>query len=187
ISTDMPVTANAAQTKFGGETDAILTVFDITKPPAQQLVYSTYLGGSNPDVALDLAEDAVGGIYLVGYTQSTDFPATAGAMQSNYGGGGADAFLARIDPTLASGTLTYGTYIGGPGYSIAYGIAVDGSGNLYLAGSTTTTVLGDLNGGLRVAAAGGADVFLLKIRPDQATPAESARLRRAADRGLPRR
>lgn len=187
-SADMPVTANAAQAAFGGQADAIMAVFDITKPPAQQLLYSTYLGGSNPEVAMDFAEDAAGGIYVVGYTQSSDFPVTAGAMQATYGNGGGDAFLTRLDPNLTSGTLTYGSYIGGPGYSVAYGIAIGGNGDLYLAGSTTSTVLGGLNFGLRVAAVGNADVFLLQLHPDRPAPAaESVRLHRGADRGLRRR
>lgn len=190
LSGDMPVTSGAAQTTFGGDADAILVVLDITKARAQQLVYSTYLGGSNPDVAMDLVEDAGGGVYVVGYTQSNDFPVTAGAVQPQYGNGGADAFLVRLDPSLSSGSLTYGTYVGGPGYSIAYGVAIDKAGNLYLGGSSTSTVLASVNFGIRVADVG-ADAFLLKLRPDQpatATPqAQSARFHRAADRGLPRR
>ncbi|HLJ16316.1 MAG TPA: SBBP repeat-containing protein [Bryobacteraceae bacterium] len=165
LSTDMPVTPNAAQPHFGGETDAILAILDIAQPAVNQLVYSSYLGGSNPEVAMDVQVDASGGVYLTGYTQSTDFPVVASPLQQYYGGGGADGFLARIDPSKTSNTLTYGTYIGGIGYNIVYGIALDRGGNLYLTGSTTSTILPDLNQAARISAVGNADVFLLEISP----------------------
>ena len=51
------------------------------------LVYSTYLGGSDDDSGFGIAVDGAGSAYVTGYTGSTDFPTTAGAVQTTYAGG----------------------------------------------------------------------------------------------------
>ena len=58
--------------------------------------WATLLGGNNAEFAFDLAVDVNNNFYLVGYTLSTDFPATAGAFQTTYGGG-TDGFVAKIN------------------------------------------------------------------------------------------
>ena len=111
------------------------------------LVYSTYLGGSANDVGFGIAVDSAGNTYVTGGTLSTNFPTTsgAGAWQSGYGGTGADcsdtttlacgdAFVTEINP---SGTgLVFSAYLGGSDADVGTAIAVDGSGNIFVAGST---------------------------------------------------
>ncbi|MEN3332353.1 MAG: hypothetical protein V7641_1718 [Blastocatellia bacterium] len=132
------------------------------------LVYSGFLGGADDDVALDIAVDGAGNAYVTGMTTSaeTSFPATAGP-DLTFNGGPADAFIAKVDAT--STALSYLGYVGGTGYDIAYAIAVDGGGNAYIAGSTTSseatfpiTVGPDLtyNGGSMAG-----DAFVAKINP----------------------
>ncbi len=99
------------------------------------LVYSTYLGGSGSDYGAAIAVDTSGNVYVTGYTASTNFP-TSGAYQGTYGGGGYDAFVAKL---AANGSLSYSTYLGGSGDDYGRGIAVDSSGSAYVFGYTTST------------------------------------------------
>jgi hypothetical protein len=135
FSTNFPVTAGAFQPVFGG---GLANAF-VAKLSADghQLRYSTYLGGSTGDVAYGLAVDGDGQAYVTGYTFSTNFPVTAGAFQPVFGGGLANAFVAKLS---ADGRqLRYSTYLGGSEYDLAYGIAVDGDGQAYVAGGTFST------------------------------------------------
>ncbi len=103
-SDNFPVTAGAIQGAFGGSNDAFVSRIDPVLSGAPSLAYSTYLGGSSVDYGFAAAVDSAGNAYAVGQTESANFP-TAGAFQSSHGGGGTDAFLAKIgglSPTDAS-------------------------------------------------------------------------------------
>jgi hypothetical protein len=110
------------------------------------LVYSTYLGGSVADAVRSVAVDSPGNAHVTGYTLSIDFPVTPGAFQTAGPGGTCnaltnpspcdEAFVAELN---ASGSaLVYSTYLGGSNYNAGFGIAVDSSGNAYVAGTTTS-------------------------------------------------
>ena len=65
------------------------------------LLQATYLGGSGTDEALALAiHPTSGDVYVAGFTTSTNFPGTTGGAQAANGGGGVDAFVARLSSTL---------------------------------------------------------------------------------------
>ena len=131
-STSFPTTPGAFQTTFGGLEDGFVAELN---PSGSALVYSTYLGGAGVDGASGIAMDAAGTTYVTGVTNSTDFPTTPGALQTIFGGV-KDAFVTALGPTGSS--LVYSTYLGGPGSEGATGIAVDGAGNAYVTGLTTT-------------------------------------------------
>jgi uncharacterized protein (TIGR03437 family) len=99
------------------------------------LVFSTMLAGSCATYGNQIALDANGNAWVVGSTISPDFPVTKDALQPKYGGGtyDGDGYLASFSP---SGTLTYATYIGGPGYDTINALAFDSSGNIYLTGES---------------------------------------------------
>ncbi len=97
-------------------------------------MYFTYLGGSLADSANGVALDSTNNAYVTGSTVSPDFPTTAAVFQAGYGGGNADAFVTKIDPTGA--TLVYSSYLGGSNTDTANGIAVDTQGSAYVAGQT---------------------------------------------------
>jgi hypothetical protein len=108
------------------------------------LVYSTLFGGSGVDSALGLTLDASSAPVVVGNTSSADFPVTPGAYDRTYNGD-YDAFVARFDPT--GGQLVFATYLGGSrsdpsnptqGYEEAWGVGLDPSGNIIVAGHTTS-------------------------------------------------
>lgn len=108
------------------------------------LIYCTYLSGSGDDLASGIAVDSSGSAYIAGYTSSPNFPTTAAAFQSknnagvNSSGTALNAgFVAKINST---GTvLDYSTYLGGTANSVINGIAVDGSGDAYVTGTTDAT------------------------------------------------
>jgi hypothetical protein len=105
--------------------------------------YSTYLGGSRDDSGFGIAVDPSGNAYLTGTTASTNFP-TLNAFQPTAGGGGGDAFVAKLTPT---GSLSYSTYLGGNAQSddVGFGIAADSNGNAYVTGFTASTNFPVLN------------------------------------------
>ena len=121
------------------------------------LAYSTYLGGSSNDFAYDIAVDSNGSAYVVGETASLNFP-TLNPYQGTKAGG-IDAFIAKLSP---AGALVYSTYLGGSATDRAYGVAVDGSGNAYLAGSTGSTNFPTVNAA-QSGNAGLTDAFIAKL------------------------
>jgi hypothetical protein len=123
------------------------------------LVYSTYIGGSEYDRGNAIAVDGKGNAYVTGETYSTNYDVTPGAFQTD---GGGDVFVTKLS---ARGTvLVYSTYIGGSYGDRGYGIAVDGSGNAYVTGYTTSTDYPVTPGAFQTKNGGGLrDVFVTKL------------------------
>jgi len=153
-STDFP-TLNAAQTVNGGVSDAFVTKLNATGV----LAYSTYLGGNSPDQPRRIAVDASGNAYVAGITVSTDFP-TQNAAQSTFGGGSSDAFVTKLD---ATGALAYSTYLGGYLFDNINGLAVDATGNAYVAGTTVSTDFPTQNAAQSTFGGGSSDAFVTKL------------------------
>ncbi len=138
-STSFPGTgASPIQSTWKGSNDVFVTKLN---PAGTALVYSTYLGGSGGDTAYAIAVDTAGNAYVTGETDSgtqslTSIPfPTVGAFDSSYNGGG-DAFVTKIN--AAGNALVYSTFLGGGGNERGYGIAVDGAGNAYVTGHTSS-------------------------------------------------
>jgi hypothetical protein len=150
-SIDFPVTATAYQRAHRGcdttwftrcSKSAFVTKLD---PWGSALAYSTYLNGSGVDqetYAEGIAIDGAGNAYVTGATTADSFPVTAGVVQPNAGyplcyyEACTDAFVSKLD---ASGSaLVYSTYLMGETQDYGNGIAVDGVGNAYVAGSTSS-------------------------------------------------
>ncbi len=96
-SADFPL-KNPVQPARGGKEDAFVTKLS---PDGRNLVYSTYLGGADTETATGIAMNGQGAVYITGYTYSADFP-TKNAFQKIFGGGGSDAFLAKLSFVLPS-------------------------------------------------------------------------------------
>jgi len=156
------VTGGSLQSSFAGGTyDAFLTKINAA---GSAITYSTYLGDTGDDGGQEVVVDGSGNAYLVGYTSSSTFPGVTGSsIQSTNGGGGGDAFLAKINASASA--ITYATFLGGSGYDGPSDIAVDGSGNAYVSGFTGSTNFTGVNGSsLQSSHAGGTyDGFVTKI------------------------
>jgi len=117
-------------------TDAFVAKLD---PTGTQVIYATYLGGTNNDAGTAIAVDAAGNAYVTGTTVSRDFPTVNPLAVSS--SGAQMAFIAKLDSRGA--TLIYSTLLGGVSNSIgepptsSAGIAADASGNAYITGSTS--------------------------------------------------
>lgn len=160
-SQNFPSTANALQTKYGGNTDAFVSILDPSKTePAAQLTYSTFFGGSGPDVATDLKQDASGNLYLCGYTFSPDLPTTSNAAQKAYDGS-MDAFALKFDPgSGGAAAISYLTYLGSDGIQVANGIDFDAKDNIYVAGYASGPIFSALHGAKKTSIAGQVDGFI---------------------------
>jgi len=147
---------NAFQTKYQGGVnygDAFIAKFNQpgTNALATNLVYLTYLGGSNEDLASAIAVDPAGHAYVAGYTDSPNFPLLNSIPGVTNKIGGAilygyypfDAFVTEL--TADGSGLVYSTYLGGSGADGANAIAVDAAGNAYVTGYTFSTNFPVLN------------------------------------------
>jgi hypothetical protein len=150
------ITANGHQNTFGGgDDDAFLVKFNLSGVRE----WGTYFGGSLGDYAYSCAIDGSGNIYITGETYSTNNIATTGAYQTSIVGQG-DAFLSKFN---SSGVRQWGTYYGGIGDDYGYFCAVDGSGNIYLTGQTTSNMGIASNGHQNTYGGGYSDAYLAKF------------------------
>ena len=131
-------------------------------PTGTALVYSTDLGGTGDEFGFGIALDPAGNAYVTGVTGSTNFPTTAGAFQTTYGGGEFDAFVTKLNPTGTA--LVYSTYLGGTDADYGYGIASDPAGNAYVAGITFSSDFPTTAGAFQTIFGGGdSDAFVAKF------------------------
>ncbi len=130
-TSDSGIATNGSyQASMGGVEDAFLAKFS----SSGNLIWATYFGGSGTDEAFGLSIDPSGNVFISGFTSSTNNIATSDAYRTSNGGGD-DAFLAKFN---SYGNLTWATYYGGTGYDYAYGVSADVSGNIFIAGVTSS-------------------------------------------------
>jgi len=162
---DFPNTAGGARASYGGgDYDAFVARLnsDLT-----QILQSTYLGGSGSDEASAIViHPKTGEVYVVGGTDSLDFPETFGGAQPTYGGGYSDVFVARLNKELTK--ILQSTYLGGSFIDIAYALAIHPTtGDVYVAGWTTSTNFPKATGGAQPPHGGDySDVFVARLNKD---------------------
>jgi uncharacterized repeat protein (TIGR03803 family) len=152
-------TKNAIQSKRTGGQNVFLSQFD----PSGNLLFSTFYGGSGIDQAYGIAWDP-SGVYIAGYTTSTNFP-TVNAFQSTIPSS-ASAFLTKFATNGSS--VIYSTYLGGAGGgATAYALAVDSSESPYVTGETGSPSFPLMNPfqSTKASASGSTDVFVTKFTP----------------------
>ncbi|MFZ1639892.1 MAG: SBBP repeat-containing protein [Candidatus Contendobacter sp.] len=159
-STDFPK-KNAKYPNLWGPTDAF--VFKLSSD-GQTVLYSTYLGGSSFDGGGGIAVDRSGNAYVTGETGSTDFPKKNAKYPNLWGP--TDAFVFKLSSD--GQTVLYSTYLGGSSADQGDGIAVDGSGNAYVAGTTLSTDFPKVNAKYRNLW-GLNDAFIFKLSSDGQT------------------
>jgi hypothetical protein len=146
-----------------------ITDYDPSKPlvidpsvTLNNLAFSTLLGGTNNDQGMDITTDAAGNVYVMGFAESPLFPTTPGTFDTSHNAN-SDVFVTKLN---ASGTqLIYSTFIGGTGAEEGRGIEVDGAGNAYLSGLTTSAAFPTTAGAFDTSFNSSADVFVTKLNP----------------------
>jgi hypothetical protein len=145
-SPGFPVTPNAfqkTQNNLHGNGEVFITKFT---PDGTGMVYSTLLGGSSTDTSTGIALDTAGNAYVVGWTDSADFP-IRNAFQSTLRGF-PNAFVTKLNTTGSD--LLYSTFLGGSSnFDFGTDIAVDPSGNAFITGDTASTNFPVTTGALR--------------------------------------
>ena len=134
---DLPITPGAFCDTFrGGQMmmyDAFVAKFS---SDGSTIIYCTYLGGTGTDTAYALDVDAIGRAAVVGYTFSDDFPVSPSAHQGARAGA-SDGYFAMLD--AAGSSLVHGTYLGGSAVEAMWGVRLDGSGNAYILGDSSSS------------------------------------------------
>ncbi len=172
-SIGLPITVGAFQETKDVETDALIAK---VSPRGDTLQWCTYLGGGVSaapayawanDNAWTIAVDATGHVYVGGKTSNEDFPTTAGAFDTSYTSGyDFDGFVSKLSPN--GDALVWSTYLGGGGHDYVFGLAVDASGDVVVAGEAssvfpTTNIIGGSTGVFgfvtRIAATGDSLVY----------------------------
>jgi len=159
VSADFPISAGAYQPVYNGN-DAFVTKLNAA---GNTILYSTYLGGSMQERGEAIYINGANEAYIAGRTYSSDFPTTAGAFQTVFGGAVAtiDGFVTKLN---AAGTgLIYSTYVGGTGSEVAWDLTVNSLGEAYICGSTSSADFPVTAGAYQTANQGNYDVFVTKL------------------------
>jgi hypothetical protein len=160
-SGDFPTTPRAFDPTGNGGNDSFVTRVN---PNGSALAFSTYLGGSADDFGSAVAVDAGGSAYVVGSTDSSDYPTTPGAYDTTinsfiYD----DAFATKLDP--AGSSLVYSTFLGGNAFDAASGLVLDHDGTLTLVGSTYSSNFPTTPGAFQRSRGGSGDAVLSRFDP----------------------
>lgn len=163
-SADFPVTDGSTRT--AGANDTIVSEID---PSGAKLLYSTMFGGNGAESQQTnggIALTASGDIFVASDTNSTNLPVTAGAYATAYTSPTTDGFLAILHPG-ATPAVKYRSYLGLNGQTGVGGVAVDASGNAYIAGFTSDSMMDFPFKNAAQASFGGGpfDAFVMKIAP----------------------
>ena len=137
-------TVNAQQSTYDASAPYVMMFVSKFDPTGSRLLYSTYVGGPEGAALRDLAVTDDGTVYLAGDTPSAEYPVTAGAYQTTFGGGGiyGDGVVTSLGP---DGQLRYSTYLGGGGEDGLWGIDVAPDGDIVLVGFSTRILPEQLN------------------------------------------
>ena len=158
-SDDFPTTPDAvASSHSGGHFDVFITKLS----SSGNTLYSTYLGGDGWDHDSEIVVDSLGNIWVTGVTNSSNFPTTAGAIDSSYNGS-LDVFVTKLS---SSGARLYSSYLGGTGLNWAQGIAIDPDDNAWITGYTYSNNFPTTPGAYDSTYNGRGDIFASKISTD---------------------
>jgi hypothetical protein len=161
-SHDMPVKDALQAGHRGGY--AGFDLFVVKATAAGEIAQSTFLGGEMDEIAGGIAVGADGDVYLTGSTDSPDFPVTGRAWQPALRGG-LNSFVVRLDRGLHA--IRWSTFLGGSGADAAHAIALDGDGDVHVAGEGTSADFPITEGAVQAQQRGGdlrrTDLFYAKL------------------------
>ncbi len=130
FSKSFPTTPGAFNTKHNGYLMNFVTKLN---QDGSGLVYSTFIGGNNPDGHISIVVDSNSNAYICGTTTSVYYPTTEGAYDRNNDGYSSEIFVTKLNPEGSN--LVYSTFIGGKENEFGWGLAIDKRGNAYVTGS----------------------------------------------------
>lgn len=148
-------TTGAHQVTYGNGGDAFLVKFD----SSGARIWATYYGGTRDEQGWSVAVDEFNSVYIAGQTTSDNNIAIRG-HQNTFGGGAADAYLAKF---TEDGVLSWATYYGGTGNDEGWGVASNKKGFIYLTGRTASISNIAKTGAHQLTNNGGTDAFLVKF------------------------
>jgi hypothetical protein len=153
-----PTTTGAYDVSNNGSFDVFVSKLNTS---GSKLVYSTYIGGSTDDrgQAIAIADSCA---IVTGITISSNYPATIGSYDTNYGGTW-DVFVSKLNASGSS--LVYSTFIEGSTTEEAGSLVIDGMGNVIIAGYTMSTDYPITSGAYKTTQSGDYDAFVTKILP----------------------
>ena len=170
-----PITDGVFQMDYaGGFLDAYVTK---VSPDGSMLIYSTFLGGTQAEHGNSIAVDKNGNAYVIGHTNSNDFP-TKDPIQTEPNDGTFDAFVTKLNPTGSA--LEYSTYLGSSQFEDGLGIAVDSTGAAYVTGYSEVPVnppfFPTTAGAFQDQNKGNSDAFVAKISGSGGSPSSEAKM-----------
>lgn len=160
-STNFPVTPDAIQNTNRGMQDGV--IFKLNSS-LSNLMYSTYIGGSNNDACYSIKIDSSYHIVFAGGTNSTNLPATAGAWKTTHSGGKGDGFVGKLSPSGT--TLQRISYVGTSNYDQVFFVEIDRYNNVFLLGQSRGGTFPVVNAGYSNPNSG---QFIAKLSPDLST------------------
>jgi hypothetical protein len=136
-SNDLPTPTSVIDNAFNGPFDGFLFKLNAA---GSNLIYNTYIGGSDEDRGRDVILNDQGEIFVIGNTRSEDFTTTPGAFDNTFGGGScffmncSDGFVLKLNNSATS--EQFATYIGGDSEDLVYGISLAPNGSLFITGES---------------------------------------------------
>jgi hypothetical protein len=156
-SPDYPVKNGAYDKSWNGYSDVFVTKLNAI---GNTLIYSTFIGSYEPEYGYGIAVDSSGNAYVTGSTDSNTYPVTSGAFDTSFNSFSWDAFVTKL--SAGGDALIYSTFLGGNSCDYGYAIAVDGSGNAYVTGSTISSNYPVTSGAFDTSFSG-AEAFVTKL------------------------
>jgi hypothetical protein len=157
-SWDYPTTPGAYYGTFKASNDAFVSKLDNN---LSSLLASTFIGGFDFDFLNALTIDSSGNVFVAGATYSPAYPTTSGAYDETYQGVFSDVFVSKFDSNLSD--LLASTLIGGGVLDWADALGIDSSGNVFVAGETSSTDYPTTPGAYDETHNGDEDVFVSKL------------------------
>jgi hypothetical protein len=171
-STAFPTTTYAFQSTLGGGGDAFVLEFDPSQGGTAAMLFSSFFGGTSPEVATGVAFDSNEKIVVSGWTNGSALPEAGSiAAYSTTSFGGTDIFVLKVDPagTATTSTLLYSSFVGGNLTDVPNAMVVDSNDRIYIGGMTASASLPNVGSPYSTFLHGGADAFLLVLDLSRAT------------------
>lgn len=168
-SAGFPATAGAFEPTFQGDQDVFVSRLNPAGAGPADMLYSTFVGGAGQDYPHDMALDNSGSVYVTGQTVSANFPLTAGALDPDPAS--LEAFVFKLSPAGSGpADMVYSTFWGGSDLDTSFAIALDGAGDAYIAGDTSSLDFTTTSGVIDSTLEGFKDAFVTKLGLGQLEP-----------------